>query len=245
MSTRNIIKKTAEALMYGKFPYSIMRHVPQGFEFFFDLKKFKQRYHPKVVFDVGANTGQTVLKWNKFFPKAEYHCFEPVSCTMSILKSKTARLKNIHYHQCALGAERLESEIGLCEDSSLNSLVDTTKELAVETEIVQVNTLDEVCGSANVKYIDVLKIDTEGFDIEVLKGAASMLNANNIGFIQVEAGMNPANKLHVPLQAFVDFLSPFGYVLFGIYEQHLEWTGENRLAFSNPVFISEKYSFDK
>ena len=72
-----------------------------------------------------------------------------------------------------------------------------------------------------------------------------MLNANNIGFIQVEAGMNPANKLHVPLQAFVDFLSPFGYVLFGIYEQHLEWTGENRLAFSNPVFISEKYSFDK
>jgi hypothetical protein len=35
MSTRNIIKKTAEALMYGKFPYSIMRHVPQGFEFLF------------------------------------------------------------------------------------------------------------------------------------------------------------------------------------------------------------------
>jgi hypothetical protein len=67
-----------------------------------------------------------------------------------------------------------------------------------------------------------------------------MLQGHKITFIQVEAGMNPHNKLHVPLQDFVDYLTPFGYVLFGIYEQHLEWTGEKRLSFSNPVFISER-----
>ncbi|MGZ3949309.1 MAG: FkbM family methyltransferase [Flavisolibacter sp.] len=245
MSTRSIIKKTAETLMYGRFPYGLMKHVPQGFEFYFDLKKYKKHYQPNVVFDVGANTGQTVLKWNKFFPKAEYHCFEPVAGTMSVLRTNTHKLKNIHYYQCALGAERIQSEIVLCEDSSLNSLVDTTRSFAEETELVQVNTLDQVCHAENVNSIDILKIDTEGFDIEVLKGATSMLEANKIEFIQVEAGMNPTNKLHVPLQSFLDFLVPFGYVLFGIYEQHLEWTGENRLAFSNPVFISERYSSGK
>ena len=240
MSTRSLIKKTAESIMYGKFPYSIMKHVPQGFEFYFDLRKYRSDYHPKVVFDVGANTGQTVIKWNRFFPKAKYYCFEPVSGTMETLKKNTAGLKNIQYCQYALGAEKKQAEISLFNDSSLNSLSEGLKDSAAKTEIVQINTLDAFCQTESVGYIDVLKIDTEGFDIEVLKGATSMLQGHKITFIQVEAGMNPHNKLHVPLQDFVDYLTPFGYVLFGIYEQHLEWTGEKRLSFSNPVFISER-----
>jgi len=245
MTMRNLIKQTAETIMYGKFPYGIMKHVPQGFEFYFDLRKYHPDYHPKTVFDVGANTGQTVIKWNKFFPKAEYYCFEPVSATMEILKKNTAKFHNIHYYQCALGTEKKQAEIVLCKDSSLNSFVETVKEIGERTETVQINTLDEVCRLESIRYIDVLKIDTEGFDIEVLKGATSMLNRNRISFIQVEAGMNPHNKLHIPLQEFVDYLTPYGYVLFGIYEQHLEWTGEKRLSFSNPVFISEKHSLGK
>ena len=242
MSTRSIIKKTAETIMYGGFPYSIMKHVPQGFEFYFDLRKYQPDYYPKVVFDVGANMGQTVLKWNRFFPNATYHCFEPVAQTMDILKQNTAKLKNVQYHQYALGADRNQAEIVLCNDSSLNSFVDIVREMGERTEAVQIYTLDEVCEKESIHYVDVLKIDTEGFDIEVLKGATGMLRQHNITFIQVEAGMNPHNKLHVPLQAFVDYLTPFGYVLFGIYEQHLEWTGEKRLSFCNPVFISEKYA---
>jgi len=241
MTTRTLIKKTAEFMMYGRLPYGIMKNVPQGFEFYFDLRKFQHDYNPRVVFDVGANTGQTVLKWNKFFPKAEYYCFEPVGSTMITLKRNTEKLKNVRYFQCALGAEKKQAEIVLCEDSSLNSFVDTVKKIGEKTEVVKIETLDEICQSEGVSYIDVLKIDTDGFDIEVLKGATSMLKNNKITFIQVEAGMNPHNKLHVPLQQFVDFLAAYGYVLFGVYEQHLEWTGEQRLSFSNPVFISGKY----
>lgn len=222
MTTRSMIKRTAQAIMYGRFPYKIMKHVPQGFEFYFDLRKYQTKYNPKVIFDVGANTGQTVGKWNKLFPTAEYYCFEPVSSTMAELKRTTGKFNNIHYYQCALGAERKQAEIVLCHDSSINSFVDAVKEIGDRTEIVQIHTLDEVCNLESIKYIDVLKIDTEGFDIEVLKGSTSMLQENNITFIQVEAGMNSANKLHIPLQEFVDFLTPYGYVLFGIYDQHLE-----------------------
>jgi FkbM family methyltransferase len=231
--------------MYGSFPYSVMKHVPQGFDFYFDLRKFRSDYRPKVVFDVGANIGQTVTKWNKYFPNVEYHCFEPVSSTMAELKQNTARLSNIHYHQCALGTEKKETQIALFDDSSLNSFLDSFKETDVKTESVQIDVLDEFCRKNSIKYIDVLKIDTEGFDLEVLKGATSMLESNSITFIQVEAGMNPYNKLHVPLQEFVDYLAPLGYVLFGIYEQHLEWTGEKWLSFSNPVFISEKHALKR
>jgi len=145
MSTRNIIKKTAKAIMYGKFPYNIMKHVPQGFEFYFDLRKYQSRYNPKIIFDVGANTGQTVSKWNKLFPKAEYYCFEPVSSTIAELKQNTSKFKNIHYYQYALGSERKLAEIVLCQDSSINSFVDAVKEIGDRTEIVQIHTLDEIC----------------------------------------------------------------------------------------------------
>src|SRR5215210_6906620 len=104
MTTRSLIKKIAEIAMYGRLPYGIMKHLPQGFDFYFDLKKYRSDYYPKIVFDVGANTGQTVKKWNKFFPKAEYYCFEPVDATMATLKQNTANSKNIHYRLCALGA---------------------------------------------------------------------------------------------------------------------------------------------
>jgi len=240
--TRKLIKKTAEALMYRNFLLGITKHVPQGFEFYFDLRKLQLGYNPKIVFDVGANIGQTAIKWHKFFPEAQYHCFEPVGTTMAALKENTSRFNNILYYQCALGAEKKQAEITLCQDSSLNSFVDAVKKNGHGTEVVQINTLDELCRSKDIFHIDVLKIDTEGFDIEVLKGSSSMLKAGNISFIQVEAGMNPYNHLHVPLHHFVDFLTPYGYILFGIYEQHLEWTGEKRLSFCNPVFISEKQS---
>jgi FkbM family methyltransferase len=240
MHTRSLIKKTAEVIMYGNLPYGIVKHIPQGLEFYIDLRKYKSDFYPKIIFDVGANTGQTVLKWNKFFPKAEYYCFEPVNSTMLALKNNTAKYKNIHYYQCALGAESKQADITLCHDPSLNSFVDSVKEIGEKTEKVQINTIDEICELESLNFIDVLKIDTEGFDIEVLKGAVRMLETNRIMFIQVEAGMNPYNKLHVPLQNFVDYLAQYNYVLFGIYEQHLEWNGQKRLSFSNPVFISSR-----
>jgi len=242
MTTKKVIKRTAETIMYGKLPYGIMKHAPQGFDLYFDLRKYRPDYYPKVVFDVGANIGQTVSKWSRFFPKAQYYCFEPVRATMETLKKNTARLKNVRYYQCALGAEKSQAEIALFDDSSLNSFINPMKETGKEKEVVQIDTLDGICQSEGINFIDFLKIDTEGFDIEVLKGATSMLKDSRITFIQVEAGMIPQNKLHAPFQAFVDYLAPYGYILFGIYEQRLEWTGEKRLSYSNPVFISEKYT---
>ena len=58
-----------------------------------------------------------------------------------------------------------------------------------------------------------------------------------IRFIQVESGMNPFNDRHIPYHAFHELMTHFGYLPFGLYEQHLEWNGQARLRFVNAVFV--------
>jgi FkbM family methyltransferase len=245
MNTHDLIKNTTENIMYNFVPFNILKHVPQGIDLFYDLRKLNPRYFPSVVFDVGANIGQTVLKWNKFFPQATYHCFEPVTSTMRLLKNNTRKLNNVTYHPFALGDKSDIKEITIFHDSRLNTLQHNTADSKkiIRKEVIQITTVDEVCDRMAINQIDFLKIDTEGFDIEVLNGSASMLKGKRITFIQVEAGMNPFNQRHIPIYDFVDFLKPFGYILFGIYDQHLEWNGEKRLRMSNPVFIHSEAKF--
>lgn len=56
------------------------------------------------------------------------------------------------------------------------------------SEAVQLTTVDQVCAEDGIEQIDLLKIDTEGHEIEVLLGASSMLQAGRIASVQFEFG---------------------------------------------------------
>jgi len=120
-------------------------------------------------------------------------------------------------------------------DSSKNSDVDSYE---IE-ESVDLTTLDDYCDVNGVERINYLKIDTEGHDLEVLKGSVNMISERRIDLIEVEAGMNPSNLLHVPFETLKDYLESCSYVVFGIYEQAWETrTGEAHLRRINAVFVS-------
>jgi len=77
--------------------------------------------------------------------------------------------------------------------------------------------------------------------MEVLKGAVNMLTWQKIDLVQVEAGMNPRNRRHVPFESLKAFLESYEYFIFGIYEQVHEWpTGEPHLRRTDTIFISQR-----
>jgi hypothetical protein len=88
----------------------------------------------------------------------------------------------------------------------------------VPTESVDIVTLDEFCQDKGIDHINYLKIDTEGGDLDVLKGAVKMLTEQRIDLVEVEAGMNPSNTWHVPFEALKEFLESHRYFLWN-YEQ--------------------------
>jgi hypothetical protein len=107
------------------------------------------------------------------------------------------------------------------------------------TERVKIVSLDSFCADNAIPHISYLKIDTEGMDLEVLKGACSMLSREAIDFVEVEAGMNPDNLHHAPFEDLKSGLESHGFRLFGIYEQVSEWpTGAPHLRRVNAVFLS-------
>jgi len=111
----------------------------------------------------------------------------------------------------------------------------------VLTEDVDIVTLDEFCFAREIEKVNYLKIDTEGEDLEVLRGGENMLKEQRIDFVEVEAGMHAGNKRHVSFEALKDYLESRSYLLFGIYGQVHEWpTKEPHLRRTNPVFVSRR-----
>ena len=108
------------------------------------------------------------------------------------------------------------------------------------TETVHVCSLDDFCSHHEIENIDYLKIDTEGYELQVLQGAERLLQSGMIRFIELEAGMNPDNDRHTPMELIKDHLEKRDYRLFGIYEQINEWpTSEPWLRRTNLVFMAK------
>lgn len=235
-TTKDLFEKVTGLTFYKKLPF--------GLDVLGDIKSRVKDYSFQTCFDVGANRGQTARYMREYFPDASIYCFEPIKETFDELQHNTEGL-GLFYHNLALGATREEVEVKVDienRNSTRNTLIQENTvhdPSAVKVETVKVETLTDFCKANNIKEIDYLKIDTEGYDLEVLKGAVDMLKSMSVAFIQAEVSMNPNNTFHVDFVEVKDFLEQYNYVLFGIYEQKQQ-RGTPMLRRSNVVFISEK-----
>lgn len=201
-----------------------------------DIRQFSDVV-PRVVFDVGAWIGETVGEYRNRWPDATVYAFEPAAESYKRLCARFDSDPRVHLHNVALGSQEGIATLRLAADSSMNSIRPGAEGGAEQA--VRVRSLDSFCAEYEVRRIDFLKIDAEGFDLEVLKGATRMLSARNVRFVQVEAGMNPTTDVQVPFATLREFLDGFGYLLFGVYEQVHEWRlRAPQLRRANCVFIS-------
>lgn len=222
----------------------ILRTLPHGTNLFRDIENELPAWRAEMVFDVGANVGQSAERFLDAFPAAELYCFEPMPQTFAELDAKLPDEPRVHRVQLALGASRGTGAMKSTQSRSTGaSLVPSMPDASSRDEdlvTVTVEPLDGFCAAEGIEHIGYLKIDTEGHDLEVLKGADRMLGDHRIDIVQVEAGMNRDNRLHVPLEHLKRHLEDRDYWLFGVYDQVLERpTQEARLRRANLLFVSE------
>lgn len=238
MSLRELVRDVC----YGALDSYLYRFVPRGVSIPANIHRALPKTTFSVIFDVGANVGQSVAAVRALSREAKVYCFEPDPQTFQQLKLAVANDSKVQCFAMALG-DRDESAHLIEGPSSDRSYISTSADESSSSAsvAVQVTTVDTFCEANNVSRIDYLKIDTEGFDLKVLHGAKQMLQRQAINAIQVEASMNPTNTLHVPLEQFNEYLASFGYYMFGLYEQTSEiFTGQPQLRRSNPVYISSE-----
>ena len=226
-------RMVAKSRVTGKLRLPISRHVPQGLHLARDIARLLPLLQMRQIFDVGANRGQTAVEYAATFPSARIDSFEPVASTYADLVKLASKNKRIHCHQLALGSSAGTSRMVTEGPSETFRMGDDGN------EVVTTTTADHFCDEHGIAHINLFKIDTEGYDLEVLRGAEVLIKQDRIDLIQVEAGMNPENTHHVYFEEFTAFLHEFDYRLFGIYEQTYEVpTNRPNLRRSNMVFLS-------
>lgn len=133
-----------------------------------------------IIIDVGANIGQFSNAVKTWYPKSEIHSFEPDPEVYQILKNN---LKSSDYtlHNLALSDTKGSLKFYRSEGSLVSSIVKTSE----SQECIEVEAVTADSFLSDIHKIDLFKIDVEGAEINVLKGAHSTLKKSKYLLVEI------------------------------------------------------------
>ena len=226
-----------------KLGYDLVRIKPNqiGRDSLNDMSIFTHNDQP-TIFDIGANTGQSIHTFRSRFPKSKIHSFEPSPTTFEILKQQESDKKDIHLWNCGMGSTTGEMTFLENSNSTMSSFLPLGKvgwgEVEKET-IVEVKTIDQFCLDENIEKIDILKSDTQGFELEVFKGANNSIQENKIGLIYCEMIFSDMYENLPPFTKTYDYLTNNNFSLVSFYQTYYQ----NQLAsWTDALFVHDSYN---
>lgn len=242
----NMIKSLVKAAISSAgYTYGKTAHLPYGLDMINDVGRLSQHWGFSVecIFDVGANVGQSSLRYVQAFPKAHVVAFEPTPQSFERLCVNTEHLTRIKPEPIAIGAEPGYAELNLYDLAVLNSLTSRTAYAARyntsgQQVTCKIDTIDDYCARNAISRVDLLKVDTEGSELPVLCGAREMLSSGRIRFVYCEFN----ELLPIPgveggaLVPLAEFLTPLGFKFLATYCDRIEVEGAHFLV-SNALFV--------
>lgn len=242
---KKLVKKTI-----NKFGFDFIRYNPhlKKKNNLDNLLKDKISNNP-TIFDVGGNKGQSIEKYLNIFDKPIIHSFEPIKTEFNYMCSKFKNNNNIFINNFALGDKTEEKEFNLTAktgNSSFNKInlgTDwlklrskqfNTSEEGYVTSVQKVNVikLDDYCEDNNISIIDLVKIDTQGYEDKVLEGSLNLIKQNKIKAIVTEIMFDNVYEKYFSFSDIEKFLIPYNFRMVGI-------NMSNNDLFSSLVFAAD------
>lgn len=136
-----------------------------------------------VIIDIGANIGNFMSWMARAFPQGKIYAIEPQRAVFQIMTGNAAinNFYNVYTYNCAIGAENSvmvfeEPNYFASNDFGIFSLVqDKITEKSGSQHTVDVYGLDWFLDHYNIAKVDLIKIDAEGMDLDVLRGAVKTI----------------------------------------------------------------------
>lgn len=191
---------------------------PASYEIVSNLKVIEKDFD--CIIDVGANKGQFSKVIRHFYPKSQIYAFEPVPEIFQKTKSNFAGVHNYEIYNVALGNADGEVSFNKNEYGHISSFLEVSGEnkhypKTRNSEIkVQIKKLDDLFRAEQFKGKTLLKLDVQGFELEVLKGADNLLK--NIDYVIIEANLE---NLYVDQPTFTEintFLNLYKFEVYGM-----------------------------
>jgi FkbM family methyltransferase len=236
--TKRVVRSLLEAHGYYLHHRGVM---PYGIDYMWDIERLaaSRDLEIKTFFDVGANTGQTSERALSEFPSAKVIAFEPHPKTFAELQ-RLSKHRRFAAYNIALSDSNGVGTL-FCNGNTRDSLV--IAEAAAESIDVSCLTLDSFCRREAICSIDVLKTDTEGADLAVLRGAEGLLAKGSISFVYTEFFHFCGGQQGTSLQQVAEFLRPFGFHFIATYTEFVWVKRDNFVAEGDDFFTCSNALF--
>lgn len=199
-----------------------------------------------VIFDVGAFDGRTIATYKKLFGDCSVFAFEPTASSFRQLKRKYQADVSVKLYGLALAEQAGTRDLYINKSALTNSLLDTSQQGIAEFPqaenvskvLVNTNTLDNICKEAGINSVDILKIDVQGAELDVLRGARNELLNGTVKLIYLEVEFFEIYKDQPLLHEICSFLYELNFELYSLY--NLSYSKSGRLLYGDAIFVLRK-----
>jgi FkbM family methyltransferase len=139
---------------------------------------------PRVVLDIGAHLGFSSGYFRLAYPNAAILCVEPDPGSFAILSGNTERIGNCRAFNLGLFERDTTAHFNASRISVLSSLFESPHGVAAQAVAVRLRHagafVDELCAQFSLPGIDVIKIDTEGAELPILRALGDRVAQANL-----------------------------------------------------------------
>lgn len=132
-----------------------------------------------VILDVGANLGYYALHFAKAVPNGQVFCFEPDPDNFKKLSTNIDQnqFDNIHLLNYGLGEEDGTFYLGVIDqdNTGMNSIISEKDKETISHSTIRIKKLDDIEVFKDIKRVDIVKVDIEGYEHHFLNGAKETL----------------------------------------------------------------------
>jgi len=196
-----------------------------------------------TIIDGGASIGDISLKFANYFPKSNVYCFEPYSEFNQLLSLRFKDNERISIYPFALNSTNEKLNLYINKSKGTNSTLPPasngvsiygTQFENTGLERTKAISLDNWAKQNNIHHIDILKLDVQGTELDVLKGAYDLLSSNGIDALLLEVNFQNCYRNQSGWDALISYLSNLGYCLFNFYNFYYH---EGKLVQSDAIFF--------
>ena len=194
--------------------YKINRTLDQA------IKSIIKKKNP-IIFDVGAHEGESIDRFKNLFQNPIIHSFEPQSKIFEKLMNKKKNDKDLVLNNFALGSKEGNQEIFVNSNTAASSYLNIDNKdkffkslKTIQKEQTRIDTFDNYFNKIKVNYIDLVKIDVQGLEEEVLKGAHKSLN--KVLLIEIEIIFVNLYEKHSSFYQIENILKNYNFELYSL-----------------------------
>ena len=170
-------------------------------------------FHPRLVLDIGAYTGEWTALCQQIWPQAAVLMIEAHPERARLLEKKAASWSRVKARQALLGSAP-KASVPFYEQESASSVLPESAKRNQASILLAMETLDDVLIDTSCGKADLLKLDVQGYELEILRGGRKAIP--DIEVILIEVNLIAIYQGAPLVRETVDYLGDAGFRLYDV-----------------------------